>query len=386
MQDIMTMAGGWLSWLLPNVQLDQAAQWAFFKIIFGFLDGEILAFQDNLLGGTLKWVGGIALVLLTIWIFWQGFQILTGRSRDSLMALVASSLRSVLIVSVATSMAFGSSDLYGTFTDGMQREVTEIVTGEADTLPADMIDDSLDVMQLTMVGIDGLAAGNQMLKSDKDRALMLTGVGVAGPAIIGGAMLLLYKIAMALFVGLGPLFILSLLFEQTKQLFSKWLYYGIATMFTLAVLSFMVVVAMKMVVAVAGAFVTQYGLAMALGVAPQGVNSMALQQGGLGMILTVLLVMTPPMAGAFFQGTLGQFSSYNQFASGSAPPGAAGPGSGPSGRYVPQQPIEGGRSLNARHSPVLDMSNNNPATNPYLGSAAAQTDVTKPASYMPPRG
>src|SRR3546814_8604498 len=75
-----------------------------------------------------------------------------------------------------------------------------------------------------------------------------------GPAITGGAMLLLNKVAMALFIGLGPMFILCLLFEQTKQLFSKWLFYGIGTMFSLALLSVMVAIALKMVLAVAAAF------------------------------------------------------------------------------------------------------------------------------------
>jgi type IV secretion system protein VirB6 len=130
------------------------------------------------------------------------------------------------------------------------------------------------------------------------------------------------------------------------------------------------------------AFVAQYGLAMALGVAPQGVNSMALQQGGLGMILTVLLVMTPPMAGAFFQGTLGQFSSYNQFASGAgAPPGAAGPGSGPTGRHVPQQSVDA--TLPSAQRPPSGF--NNPGTTPYVSSSVSQADTTKPMSSLPTR-
>src|SRR3546814_6276483 len=80
-----------------------------------------------------------------------------------------------------------------------------------------------------------------------DLYLWFTCIGIAGPAITGGAMLLLNKVAMALFVGLRPMFILCLLFEQTKQLFSKWLFYGIGTMFSLALLSVMVAIALKMV-------------------------------------------------------------------------------------------------------------------------------------------
>ncbi|MEN9154053.1 hypothetical protein P2B08_21730, partial [Xanthomonas perforans] len=38
---------------------------------------------------------------------------------------------------------------------------------------------------------------------------------------------------------------------------------------------------------------------------------MALQQGGLGLVMTTLIVTAPPMAAAFFQGTLGQFTAYS---------------------------------------------------------------------------
>lgn len=289
------------------------AQWAFFKLIFEFLDEEVAVFRDNMLGETLSWVSGVSLILLAMWIMFQGYRIVTGQSRDSMMLLVTNSLRSVLILSVATSMAFRGSDLYAMFTDSMPKEINEIVTGDRAS-PVDTIDKSLGLMQLAMIGIDTMAAENPANKTEKDRAIWLTGVGVAGPSIVGGAMLLLYKIAMALFVGLGPLFVLSLLFEQTKQLFSRWLYYGIGTMFSLAVLSFMVSVAMKMVGAVALAFLVQYKLALSgNAVPPEGISSMAMQQGGLGMILTVLLITTPPMAAQFFQGTLGHFSSYSMF-------------------------------------------------------------------------
>lgn len=289
------------------------AQWAFFKLIFEFLDNEVAVFRDNMLGETLSWVSGVSLLLLATWIMFQGYRIVTGQSRDSMMLLVTNSLRSVLILSIATSMAFKGSDLYAMFTDSMPKEINEIVTGDRAS-PVDTIDKSLTIMQAAMVGIDTMAAENPANKTEKDRAIWLTGVGVAGPSIVGGAMLLLYKIAMALFVGLGPLFVLSLLFEQTKQLFSRWLYYGIGTMFSLAVLSFMVSVAMKMVGAVALAFLVQYKLALSgSAVPPEGISSMAMQQGGLGMILTVLLITTPPMAAQFFQGTLGHFSSYSMF-------------------------------------------------------------------------
>ncbi|PPT73489.1 type IV secretion system protein, partial [Xanthomonas arboricola] len=108
--------------------------------------------------------------------------------------------------------------------------------------------------------------------------------------------------------GFGPLFILCLLFQATKSLFSKWLLYGLGTMFSLSVLTFTVSLATKVVGAVGVAFLAKWALNGGNG---EGISSMALQQGGLGLVLTTLIITAPPMAAAFFQGTLGQFTAYS---------------------------------------------------------------------------
>jgi type IV secretion system protein VirB6 len=74
-------------------------------------------------------------------------------------------------------------------------------------------------------------------------------------------------------------------------------------------LSVMVAIALDMVLAVAGSF----WVGRILGSSTEGINSMALQQGGLGLVLTTLIIMAPPMAAAFFQGMLGQFTAYSGF-------------------------------------------------------------------------
>src|SRR3546814_21037232 len=110
-------------------------------------------------------------------------------------------------------------------------------------------------MQVALSSIDSLdVVQSEIVNEAKNRNLWFTGIGIAGPAITGGAMLLLNKVALALFIGLGPMFILCLLFEQTKPLFSKWLFFGIGTMLSLALLSVMVHIALKKVLAVYPAF------------------------------------------------------------------------------------------------------------------------------------
>ncbi|SOD56808.1 type IV secretion system protein [Pseudoxanthomonas wuyuanensis] len=195
--------------------------------------------------------------------------------------------------------------------------------------------------------------------------------GIAGPAVLAGSMLLLNKVAMALFVGLGPIFILSLMFEQTKQLFSKWLFYGIGTMFPLAVLSVMVAIALDMVLAVAGSF----RVGKFLGSSTEGVNSMALQQGGLGLVLTTLIVMAPPMAASFFQGMLGQFTAYSAFGGIGRGTGAdsAGRTPGMPGYSPASAPAHTGQPPTGQPSGF----NNSSPTGAYASSASSSQDVVR---------
>ncbi len=313
---MINMIGNWFgTGALADIgdALNNATQFVFFKTINDFLRNEIDILQWNLLSRSASIIGFVAIVLLTIWIMFQGYRIVTGQSRQPMMALVGDSLRAVLVIFLATSVAYSSSPLYWTLTDGLSSTIATYVTGSS-TSPFQSIDNNLAGMEGALSIIDAIdTGGNSAADAAKDRDRWFTGVGIAGPSVIAGALLLLNKIALALFIGFGPIFIMCLLFDQTKGLFSKWLFYGIGTMFSLALLSVMVTIAMNMMSAVTAAFAAKYLASMASGTTTDGISSMALQQGGLGLILSTLIVMAPPMAAAFFQGTLGQFASYSSF-------------------------------------------------------------------------
>ncbi|WP_407463545.1 type IV secretion system protein [Xanthomonas campestris] len=289
--------------------LSSLGNYAFFSLINDFLRDEIDIFQWTLLQRTSALIGIVSLTVLTLWVMFQGYRIVTGQSREAAMGLVVTALRAALIIGLATSMAEGSSKLYWTLTDGVSQSITQVVTGDSES-PYDAIDKNLGLMQIAMMSIDQIqTAGNQQRDDEKTRARWFTGVGMAGPGVVvGGSLLLLNKIGMALFVGFGPLFIMCLLFQATKSLFSKWLLYGLGMVFSLSVLSFTVSLATKVIGAVAVAFLVKYAMP---GNSGEGISSMALQQGGLGLVMTTLIVTAPPMAAAFFQGTLGQFTAYS---------------------------------------------------------------------------
>ncbi len=334
--------------------LASVSDFVFFKLILDYLHKQITTYGDELLSRTMAWTGAVALLLLTIWVLVQGFRIATGRSTDSMMALVVNASKATLIVSVATSMAMFGTNLQTMLSQDLPNDITRMITGEHESA-ADQIDENMGWMSVALTAIDAIdVAGDPTLDSQKGRAMLFTTLGTGGPALVAGTMLLLYEIAIALFVGFGPIFVLCLLFDATKSLFQRWLFYGIGTMFSMAVLAVMTSIALKMVTAVAEAFwATTLAGALVGSNFTDGISSQAMQQGGMGLILTTLILTAPPMAAMFFQGTLGQFAAYSTVGGhlaqqgGGAPGGhpanaAGGYGSGYSGgAYVPPEPMRG---------------------------------------------
>lgn len=307
----------WLGDGLVPVQAGGGAtlgDFAFFKLILDALETKVSNFGGEVLDRSMKWVGFVGVTFLTLWLIIQGYRIMTGRSRTSVATVMSDAGWKAVIVSTAAAMSMFGDNLSGLLIADLQGVISTLITGDH-ALPAKQIDTALWQMQVALASIDAITVINDpVLSSEKQQAKFLIGFGTGGPAITAGAMLLLYQIALSLFIGLGPLFILCLLFEQTKGLFQKWLMYGIGTMFSMAVLSVMVGYALGIVIAVSKAFWVDTAVSGLLlgGDAGVSYSSQALQQGGLGLILTVLIISAPPMAAMFFQGTLGSFVAHSQ--------------------------------------------------------------------------
>ena len=290
----------------------------FFQLILRSLNERLAAFSDLLLGRVVVWVAELALAGLTLWILIEGYRIVSGSSRESMMALVLRASRALVIVIVAANVDMVDERIPQEFLAEISAEISLVVTGSRTPL-GQQVDHALGWMQIAMHSIDMIDVVNDLeLAAEKQQAKLMVGMGTGGPAVVVGAMMLLYRIAMTLFVGFAPLFILCLLFEQTKPLFQKWLLYGLGTMFSMAVLAVMADIAMDMVVSVATAFWARTAIEAFLlnGGGGTSLSSMAMQQGGVGLIMTTLIVTAPPIAAMFFQGVLGNFSPFSQMAGG----------------------------------------------------------------------
>lgn len=305
----------------------------YFVLIYNWLSDRIDTFGMDLMATFMAWASAVALLFVTLWILIQGYRMITGQSRESMMALVLGMTRVAIIVSVATTMSIFGTSLLNLFSTELSTGINQMFTGDNSTA-AQTIDDNLAWSQLALAAIDTVqtAPGDAETIARKSHALLMAGLGTASPPMAAAAMLLLYKFALALFIGLGPLFILCLIFEQTRPLFQRWLLYGIGTIFSMAALAFVSALVLQLSLRVAAALWSANLINTVTGLSAEGYSTQAMQQGGVGLLLTVLIISVPPMAAMFFQGTLGQFMYFSAFGGGAA--NRPGPQGQPPGSYA----------------------------------------------------
>ncbi len=317
--------GGILGGGLPVTPLAQAnvSDFLYFRLVYNFLTDQINQFGLSLMDNFMHWVAGMALVLVTIWIMIQGFRILTGQSHANLMEFVMNGARITLIITAATTMSVFNTNIYSFMTQSLPAEVNGLFTGN-DTSPAETIDSNLAWTQLAMAAIDTVqtAPDDQQSIGEKSRAQMLATFGTASPPMAAGSMLLLYQFALALFIGMGPLFIMCLIFDRTRSLFDKWLQYGVGVIFSMALLSFISSLVLNLMLRVAAAYWTASTINTLTNQGTEGFTSQSMEQGGIGLMMTVLIISVPPIAANFFAGTLGSFMSYSVFGGAGARAGA----------------------------------------------------------------
>lgn len=294
-----------------------------YSSIRDYIYARITFFTEQVLSQNLTLALTVIIGLLTVWVMIQGFLIVTGRSQEGLKGFVFNLGKTYFIVAMALGVAAGGKFGVRTLTDTLSDGISQIMTGNSDvgskclTQDAQVIigckiDMNLTATQSMMGMLDGIdTADSDYLENKISEARWFAGIGTAGPAIVAGTMLIMFRIAIALFIGFAPIFILCLLFKKTTPLFQKWLYYGLATVFSSVMLGVMADIAMDLVsnIAITDA-VTR--IASILGGGDlSGIMQTVTQQLGLGLVLSALLITVPPMAGAWFSGMMASYTGYN---------------------------------------------------------------------------
>ena len=302
-----------------------------YSSIRDYIYARIEFFTEHVLSQNLKLAIATILGLLTVWVMIQGYLMATGRSQEGIKGFVFNLGKNYLVILVALSFAAGGSFSVRAMTDKFTDNISEIMSGDAkagsvcltrtkgnvatgNTLSC-KIDRNLTATQAIMGVMNSIdTADDPVLEENIANAKWFAGIGSAGPSVVAGSMLIIFRIAMALFIGCGPIFILCLLFKKTAPLFQKWLYYGLATIFSGVLLGVMAEISMDLASKVATSlFITDTASYIITGEGAAGVMQAATQQLGLGLILSTLLIVVPPMAGLWFNGMMGSFSPYSAF-------------------------------------------------------------------------
>lgn len=158
-------------------------------------------------------------ILLTLWIAFLGFGLITGRTRLGLSNLTPRMVTLVLVITFATSwVAFQS--VFWNLAVGAPDEIATVLMG-TDGSATTIFADKLDVVMLSLMEASGGDAMDNSTSIFSPPGLLWSGGTMLLLGTVG--VLATCKIALAILMGLGPIFIIMALFDGTRGLFVGWL-------------------------------------------------------------------------------------------------------------------------------------------------------------------
>jgi type IV secretion system protein VirB6 len=174
--------------------------------------------------------------LLTLYVAFIGYRMLLGRSPLRVGELTISALKIGLVVVLATNWGVYQTLIYDTLFQGPAQVAASLLSAVQPDGSA-FRGDPFDGLQIAFDQLS-LSAASFSGKAGPQAASLQGGPGFAAFALNGSAYLLLLstlgtvlasKVALALILGLAPLFAAFLLFNPTRGLFEGWLKAAIGT-------------------------------------------------------------------------------------------------------------------------------------------------------------
>lgn len=256
----------------------------------------------------------IGTLCLTLWFIWQGWRMVTGQSRESLMTFFTQAFMVIVVAAAAQGFAVLGQDVPGMIT-WLQDIIANTLTGGDFQDPSEMVSDVLKYMLTLQSLLQVYQGGGSAPNTGMANTLtFITGAGQALPALVAGGLMLLNEVALHLSMVFAPLFILSYISPKTRFLFANWVKFTVTTLFSMVVLTVVTVIALKAIIMMAVALFTIDTTGSIVGTGGMQLNDIATVTGGVGMLLTTLILGVPPLVVSFFSGGIAQaYGGYNQF-------------------------------------------------------------------------
>ena len=302
--------------------MDNTENLGFFILIKTYVEILIMKFGDRGLSALSTVLIPSLMSMVTVWLMFEGYRILNGQSREPLNMFLWRGAKMVVIITVASWIMNNPTGLRDWISEHIKNPIASVIVGGEYASPEAMVDSSLLLMHLIMGAFGSLQAATS---NNNDGALanfiMASGVAQGTPAVVAGALLLLNEIALSLAILTAPAFILCLLYDPTKQYFQGWLKFFLGSLLTMAVLSVMVTIGLKVMLVYATKVLGEYGVGAAVaGSASQdrpGIAQITIMQGGLGLMMSTLMITAPLLVGNLIGSSLG-FNAYSPFGNGGA--------------------------------------------------------------------
>ena len=302
--------------------MDNTENLGFFILIKTYVEILIMKFGDRGLSALSTVLIPSLMSMVTVWLMFEGYRILNGQSREPLNMFLWRGAKMVVIITVASWIMNNPTVLRDWISEHIKNPIASVIVGGEYASPEAMVDSSLLLMHLIMGAFGSLqAATSNDNGSAFSNFIMASGVAQGAPAVVAGALLLLNEIALSLAILTAPAFILCLLYDPTKQYFQGWLKFFLGSLLTMAVLSVMVTIGLKVMLVYATKVLGEYGVGVAVaGSASQdrpGIAQITIMQGGLGLMMSTLMITAPLLVGNLIGSSLG-FNAYSPFGNGDA--------------------------------------------------------------------
>ena len=299
--------------------MDNTENLGFFILIKTYVEILIMKFGDRGLSALSTVLIPSLMSMVTVWLMFEGYRILNGQSREPLNMFLWRGAKMVVIITVASWIMNNPTGLRDWISEHIKNPIASVIVGGEYASPEAMVDSSLLLMHLIMGAFGSLqAATSNDNGSAFSNFIMASGVAQGAPAVVAGALLLLNEIAILT----APAFILCLLYDPTKQYFQGWLKFFLGSLLTMAVLSVMVKIGLKVMLVYATKVLGEYGVGEAVaGSASQdrpGIAQITIMQGGLGLMMSTLMITAPLLVGNLIGSSLG-FNTYNPLQGGNSP-------------------------------------------------------------------
>jgi len=252
-----------------------------FTPLFAELDRITATFTRDVSSRLIVGITPVLSIALTVWFITWGLLVMRGVVQQPVREFLGKVIRTSLIVSVALGAGLYQRDIAEVIRS-VPDDLAALVTGGEASLSFSADPFSTESSQAALID---RAAGQGLGKAEDafEKGGLMTQQGIAfytfGVLIllatvimvgVGGALILVAKVMLALLAGLGPLFIAALLFDATRRFFDRWVAmvatYGLIVVLFACVFTFMLAIFANYMTGVAldGNMNVAYGIGGAL--------------------------------------------------------------------------------------------------------------------------